>query len=255
MTKRRQHELESVNRQYEDRQQILRQQVAFAENATRLLEHKGDKLRRSKQEMACYVGQHDFEQIKIYISQLNTYLLGKPIKEEIDDEMEEEEEEQAEDELEDEDEQEQAHDDDDDYNEEEEGEDEDFPITKYVKVHFFFPCRNVSLPSSQRVDETTVSVCSSSRNYPCPLTRPNVFGIRVEHDLRCDCAGSLFPKYTLQKHFEYYHRMVPEYALRLREAIVNGQSPEETELFSAHEVLRVIIERRRLILAHLSISF
>ena len=61
--------------------------------------------------MVCHIGQHDFEQIKIYISQLNTYVLGKSIKEEVDDE--EVEDEEPEPEPEDEEEEEEEDDDDD----------------------------------------------------------------------------------------------------------------------------------------------
>ena len=77
------------------------------------------------------------------------------------------------------------------------------------------------------------------RMYACPLTRPNVFGIQPEHNLRFDCDGSKFGRNTLNKHLENYHRMLPACASRLRNAVVNGLCPDETKLFSEVDILLV----------------
>ncbi|CAF1139658.1 unnamed protein product [Adineta ricciae] len=76
-----------------------------------------------------------------------------------------------------------------------------------------------------------------SKMFQCPLTKPNVFGITSEHKIRFDCDGAYHLKYNIVKHFEYYHRMIPECALRLRNAIVDDRLPPETKLFSNTEVL------------------
>ncbi|CAF3067752.1 unnamed protein product [Rotaria socialis] len=73
--------------------------------------------------------------------------------------------------------------------------------------------------------------------YSCPLFRPNVFGITIEHKIRFNCDGSSFLKCHLASHFENYHRMLPEYAQRLKNAIVNGQLPDEVKLFSDDEII------------------
>jgi hypothetical protein len=84
-----------------------------------------------------------------------------------------------------------------------------------------------------------VMINDSSKTYACPLIRPNVFGIKLEHNIRFDCDGSKFPKYNISKHFESYHRMLPECALRLKNAILNGQLPDQTKLFSDNEIIFV----------------
>ncbi|UJR25692.1 hypothetical protein I4U23_007043 [Adineta vaga] len=76
-----------------------------------------------------------------------------------------------------------------------------------------------------------------SRMYQCPLTRSNVFGITLEHKIRFDCDGSYHLKYSILKHFEYYHRMLPDCALRLRNAIVDDKLSPETKLFSDTDIL------------------
>jgi hypothetical protein len=93
---------------------------------------------------------------------------------------------------------------------------------------------NVSISSSSDVFPD-----NSSKTYSCPLIRPNIFGIKPEHNIRFDCDGSTYLKYNLSKHFEYFHRMLPECALRLKEAIINGQSPDQTILFSDNEIILV----------------
>ena len=80
---------------------------------------------------------------------------------------------------------------------------------------------------------------NASRTYSCPLTRTNVFCITLEHDIRLDCDGFDYIKYSLTKHFEYYHRMLPEYAVRLRNAIIDDQLSPDTKLFSANEIIVV----------------
>jgi len=89
---------------------------------------------------------------------------------------------------------------------------------------------------------------NSVQTYSCPLTRPDVFGIKLEHNIRFDCDKPTFPKHTITKHFENYHRMLPECALRLKKAVVNGQSPDETKLFSEDEIIRVINNNKNLFL-------
>jgi len=78
---------------------------------------------------------------------------------------------------------------------------------------------------------------NSSKIYACPLIQPNVFGIKLEHNIRFDCDGLTLNKYNLSKHFENYHRMLPECALRLRDAIINGQRSDQTKLFSENEII------------------
>ena len=82
---------------------------------------------------------------------------------------------------------------------------------------------------------------TSRTSCPCPLIRSNVFGILPSHQIRLDCDGSIFNRYTLVKHFESYHRMLPECALRLRDAIFHSQSTIQTEIFSENEIIRVNI--------------
>ena len=87
-------------------------------------------------------------------------------------------------------------------------------------------------------EECEIPDHKSSKTYSCPLTRPNVYGIKSEANLRFDCDGPKFFKYSLLKHFEYYHRMLPECAVRLRDAILDGQS-DQTKLFSDNEIIFV----------------
>lgn len=77
------------------------------------------------------------------------------------------------------------------------------------------------------------------KTYTCPLIRPNVFGITFKHNIRFDCEGLTYKKYKLTKHLEYYHRMLPEYAIRLTNAVGNGQSSDQTKIFSDDEIILV----------------
>jgi hypothetical protein len=161
---------------YDEEQQELRKQLAFAESAKDFLNDKQQQLTNSKQQNQCLIAQHDFEQIKSYAIQIKK-----------------------------------------------------------------------ALPKKQ--EKTTVSTFSSgfemtsnsSKHYACPLIQPNVFGIKPEHNIRLDCDGSIFTKYTIAKHFENYHRMLPECAVRLRDAIVKDQSADQTTLFSENEIILVRI--------------
>lgn len=95
---------------------------------------------------------------------------------------------------------------------------------------------------SDKHHETQPIISSSSstgKTYACPLVQPNLFGIKPSHQIRCDCDGTVLNRYNLLKHFEFYHRMLPEYALRLRDAVCQGQVSIHTELFSENEILLV----------------
>jgi hypothetical protein len=93
--------------------------------------------------------------------------------------------------------------------------------------------------SYDMINNSNLPRANSSTTYSCPLMHPNVFGIKPEHNLRFDCDGSAFRKYSLTKHLEYYHRMLPECASRLRNAIINGESGDQTKLFSDDEIIHV----------------
>ena len=84
------------------------------------------------------------------------------------------------------------------------------------------------------------SVSSIAKMYSCPLITPNVFGIKPCHQIRLDCDGTNYSRYTLLKHLESYHRMLPACALRLRDAICSNQtSSNQTDLFTENEILLV----------------
>ena len=72
----------------------------------------------------------------------------------------------------------------------------------------------------------------------CPLMQPNAYGMRLEHDLRFGCQSGPQTRFTLLQHCEYYHRMLPECAARLRDAVFAGQ-PIDTVIFSPNETLKV----------------
>lgn len=80
---------------------------------------------------------------------------------------------------------------------------------------------------------------SVSKTYACPLVKPDLFGIKSTHQIRCDCDGTVLNRYNLLKHFESYHRMLPECALRLRDAVCLSQISTQTEIFSENEILLV----------------
>ncbi|CAF3560846.1 unnamed protein product [Rotaria sordida] len=87
-------------------------------------------------------------------------------------------------------------------------------------------------------NESNFIINNTWKTYSCPLFRPNVFGIKLEHNIRLDCNGSTYNKSNLTRHFECYHRMLPECALRLRNAIINGQtSSDQIKLFSENEII------------------
>ena len=100
-------------------------------------------------------------------------------------------------------------------------------------------------PSAQQQSEVSDTKPAThfvpARVYPCPLSQDNVFGIKHSHNIRCDCDGPLLPRWNLLKHLEFYHHMLPECALRLRDALFDGQSPNQTKLFSDNEILYVNI--------------
>ncbi|CAF0930010.1 unnamed protein product [Adineta steineri] len=164
---RRQHELDRINRMYDEEEEEIRKRLTFAEGANNLLNDKQNQLTISRQQDECHVEQHDLEQLKFYAIEIKKSLVKK--------------------------------------------------------------------------EEKPITICKIEDNirktYVCPLTRPNVFGIKSEHNIRLDCDGSTYMKYYLTKHFEYYHRMLPTCAIRLRDAIINDQLSEETKLFSDNEII------------------
>lgn len=103
----------------------------------------------------------------------------------------------------------------------------------------FFEITHLFLSSTKATDNSNSSIKRSWTTYTCPLTRPNVFGIKSEHNIRLDCDGTSFLKYHLSSHFENYHRMLPECAARLKNAIINGELSHETKLFDEHEIIYV----------------
>jgi hypothetical protein len=164
---------------YDEEQQELRKQLAFAESAKDFFNDKQQQLTNSKQQNQCLIAQHDFEQIKSYAIQIKKALPKKQEKKE-----------------------------------------------------------KATVSTFSSGFEMTIN---SSKHYACPLIQPNVFGIKPEHNIRLDCDGSTFTKYTIAKHFENYHRMLPECAVRLRDAIVKDQSADKTTLFSENEIILVRI--------------
>ena len=101
--------------------------------------------------------------------------------------------------------------------------------------------KSFSEPQQEPEVSSTKPIAVSAKAYACPLAQENVFGIKHSHNIRCDCDGPLLNKWNLLKHLEYYHRMLPEYALRLRDAVCDGQSANQTKLFSSNEILYVNI--------------
>ncbi|CAF4137068.1 unnamed protein product [Rotaria sp. Silwood2] len=101
-----------------------------------------------------------------------------------------------------------------------------------------FEKQDKSITNFQITNEPNFIISKALKTYSCPLIRPNVFGIKLEHNIRFDCNGSTFNKSHLTRHLEYYHRMLPECARRLRNAIVNGQSSsDQIKLFSDNEII------------------
>lgn len=83
-----------------------------------------------------------------------------------------------------------------------------------------------------------VAALSDNAVVVCPLMQPNAYGMCLEHDLRFGCQSGPQTRFTLLQHCEYYHRMLPECAARLRDAVFAGQ-PIETMIFSPNEILKV----------------
>ncbi|CAF0803934.1 unnamed protein product [Rotaria sp. Silwood1] len=98
--------------------------------------------------------------------------------------------------------------------------------------------KNKSITNFEIINEPKFMISNILKTYSCPLIQPNVFGITLEHNIRFDCDGSTYNKSHLTRHLEYYHQMLPECALRLRNAIVNGQSSsDQIKLFSDNEII------------------
>ena len=75
--------------------------------------------------------------------------------------------------------------------------------------------------------------------HACPLNRSNVYGITSKHNVRLECKGPIYHKYSLMKHFEYFHRMLPDCAARLRNAVADDRVSPETQIFAQDEVIVV----------------
>ncbi|CAF3356890.1 unnamed protein product [Rotaria sp. Silwood1] len=219
---RRQYEIERINRMYDEDQEDIRKRLAFAEAANVLLKDKQHKLiiQRRQYEIERINRMYDKDQEDIrkrlaFAEAANVLLKDKQhklIKSKQENEC---------------------------YISQHDLE----QIKSYsiqIKNSSFEKQenKNKSITNFEIINEPKFMISNILKTYSCPLIQPNVFGITLEHNIRFDCDGSTYNKSHLTRHLEYYHQMLPECALRLRNAIVNGQSSsDQIKLFSDNEII------------------